>query len=65
MLASPKTRWRLRIHAGSVTVVDEQANASEPQPAFAGLDGTIRFGLAVRLRMITRQDDQTEAKGQP
>jgi len=30
MLASPKTRWRLRIHAGSVTVVDEQVNASEP-----------------------------------
>jgi len=25
-----KTRWRLRIHAGSVTVVGEKANASEP-----------------------------------
>jgi hypothetical protein len=24
MLASPKTRWRLRIHAESVTVVDEK-----------------------------------------
>ncbi len=43
----------------------KKANASEPNRPFAELDGSIRFGLAVLLRMMTRQDDQTEAKGQP
>jgi hypothetical protein len=43
----------------------EKANSSKPQPAFAGLDRPIRFGLAALLQMMTRQDDQTEAKGQP
>ena len=64
MLASPKP-VAIKVSRGRVMVAGEKVNASEPQPAFAGLDGSIRFGLAVLLRMMTRQDDQTEAKGQP
>ena len=36
MLASPKTGWRLRFHAGSVTVIDR--NTSESNRQSAGLD---------------------------